>query len=251
MSCYIKVHDDAKTALTAMKAARLYLKSASYFYQVSRNINDTWQDNLTDAFHCYKIAIDLYTKNNQGSLAIFILLELAKNEMDFELFRHSGETYEEACHMIILQKMPIDQVFEPLFNTVEAYAKSARYDLAYKAIEKVTSKFTPAIIEEIHQSPIATRQYDDLTILKAELLLLQFKYDDCLQFSNENLNPEVFQLFVCLCDSSRKYKTSEFDAYFSDAKSQEYFNQLEVYLLELHLSELSKSSEAVYSTTLQ
>ena len=251
MQCYQKVEDKQKTVRTAVKAARLFVKSATFNYEISRNLRDTWSDPLADGLHCYRVAADVLKGDSKPNLAVVLLLELGKTEAKFDLFHYAGNTYEEAVNLSLDGKLSPPLLFDSTFNCIDCYSRADRLDLALLVVERVQQKMSPETIEQINSSPLMKRQLVDLKIFKAQLLLSAFKHSDCIQFSNGNLEEGVAQLFKELSDASRSNQIAVIDALINQAKSSNYFNEQQIALFERHLFLLSKSVETAYSELAQ
>lgn len=251
MQCYQKLEDKQKAVRTAVKAARLFIKSASFNYEISRNLRDTWSDPLADGLHCYRVAADTLKSDNKPNLAVVLLLELGKTEAKFDLFHYAGNTYEEAVNLCIDQKLSPPLLFDASFNCVDSYSRADRLDLALVVVDKVQQKLTPDIQEQINSSPLMTRQLSDLKIFKAQLLLSAFKHADCIQFANENLEPNVAELFKQLSEATKSNQIAVIDSLINQAKNSNYFSEQQIALFERHLFLLSKSIETAYTELAQ
>lgn len=249
MCCYKRLNQQSKVASLSISIARLYLKTAEYYYQVSKNIHDSWGDYLSNSFQSYKTAIDIYKNENQGSIASLLLIELGENEMKFEQFHYAGQSFEESVDIAITQKMPTIYVFGPMFKAVDAYCKGDRFDLAMELLDKVENKYRKNIDDEMKDSKNVKEQYNDMMILRTILLLLKSDYSECIAFANDKLDENVAKLFGLLCETSQKYQVSKYDAFLFNAKSQRYFNDLEISLLEMKLSIVSRCLEISLSMT--
>jgi hypothetical protein len=251
MQCYQKVEDKQKTVRTAVKAARLFVKSATFNYEISRNLRDTWSDPLADGLHCYRVAADVLKGDSKPNLAVVLLLELGRTEFKFDLYHYAGNTYEEAVNLAMSEKLSPPLLFESTFNAIDCYSRADRLDLALLVAEKVHTKLPQETLDQINSSPLMKRQLVDLKIFKAQLLLSAFKHVDCIGFSNANLDEGVAQLFKALCDASRSNQIAVIDALINQAKSQNYFTEQQIQLFERHLFLLSKSIETAYSELTQ
>jgi hypothetical protein len=251
MQCYQKMEDKQKTVRTAVKAARLFVKSATFNYEISRNLRDTWSDPLADGLHCYRVAADVLKSDNKPNLAVVLLLELGRTEYKFDLYHYAGNTYEEAVNLSLDQKLSPPLLFDSTFNAIDCYSRADRLDLALLVAEKVSTKMPAEVIEQVNQSPLMKRQLFDLKIFKAQLLLSAFKHVDCIGYSNANLEDGVARLFKELCDASRSNQIAVIDVLINQAKSQNYFTEQQVALFERHLFLLSKSVETAYSELAQ
>ena len=56
MKCYEKLEDKNKLVRAAISAARFFIKSAEFNYEISRSMRDLWADPLSDGIHCYRTA---------------------------------------------------------------------------------------------------------------------------------------------------------------------------------------------------
>lgn len=252
MQCYQKNDDKQKTVRTAVKAARLFVKSATFNYEISRNLRDTWSDPLADGLHCYRVAVDVLKNDGKPNLAVVLLLELGKTEAKFDLFHYAGNTYEEAVSLSLQQKLSPPLLFDSVFNCIDCYSKADRLDLALLVVDRVQEKeLPPETISQINASPLMKRQLVDVKIFKAQLLLSAFKHSDCIDFAQASLEEGVARLFKELSDASRSNQIAVIDALINQAKSSNYFNEQQIALFERHLFLLSKSVETAYSELAQ
>jgi hypothetical protein len=251
MQCYQKVDDKQKTVRTAVKAARLFVKSATFNYEISRNLRDTWSDPLADGLHCYRVAADVLKADNKPNLAVVLLLELGRTEYKFDLYHYAGNTYEEAVNLSLDQKLSPPLLFDSTFNAIDCYSRADRLDLALLVVERVQSKINQETLEQINASPLMKRQLVDLKIFKSQLQLMAFKHRECIEFSAANLEDSVAKLFKELCDASRSNQIAVIDALVNQVKASNYFTEQQVALFERHLFLLSKSVETAYSELAQ
>lgn len=251
MQCYQKIGDKQKTVRTAVQAARLFIKSAAFNYEISRNLRDTWSDPLADGLHCYRVAADTLKSDEKPNLAVVLLIELGKTEHQFDLFHYAGNTYEEAANLALEKKLAPPLLFDAAFNCVECYSKADRLDLGLIMIDNVIKQITPEALEQINSSPLMKRQHEDLRIFKAQLLLSAFKHDECVEYAKENFDENVANLFKALCDATKSNQVATIDALINDAKSQNYFTEKQISMFERHLYLLSKSIETAYSELVQ
>lgn len=251
MQCYQKIDDKQKTVRTAVKAARLFVKSATFNYEISRNLRDTWSDPLADGLHCYRVAADVLKADGKPNLAVVLLLELGKTEYKFDLYHYAGNTYEEAVNLCLEQKLSPPLLFDSSFNCIESYSRADRLDLALLVVDRVNQKLSQEIVAQINASPLMKRQFVDLKIFKAQLLLSAFKHNDCIAYADENLEEGVAQLFHQLSDATRSNQIAVIDALINQAKSSNYFTEQQIAIFERHLYLLSKSVETAYSELAQ
>jgi hypothetical protein len=251
MQCYQKVDDKQKTVRTAVKAARLFVKSATFNYEISRNLRDTWSDPLADGLHCYRVAADVLKGDNKPNLAVVLLLELGRTEYKFDLYHYAGNTYEEAVNLSLEQKLSPPLLFDSTFNAIDCYSRADRLDLALLVVDRVQQKIPQETTDQINASPLMKRQLVDLKIFKSQLLLMAFKHADCIGFSSANLEDGVSKLFKELCDASRSNQIAVIDALVNQVKASNYFTEQQVALFERHLFLLSKSVETAYSELAQ
>lgn len=247
MQCWQKVEDKQRTVRTAVKAARLFIKSATFNYSISRNLRDTWSDPLADGLHCYRVAVDVLKNDAKPNLAVVLLLELGKTESQFDLLHYAGNTYEEAATLCLDQKLSPPLLFDSVFNSIDCYCKADRLDLALAIVDRVSDKFGEDLMKQIDSSPLMKRQFEDLKIYKAQLLLSAFKHDKCIDFAKNNLDANVKELFEQLCSATKSNSIAVIDALINQARSSSYFTEQQISLFERHLYLLSKSVEAAYA----
>lgn len=251
MQCWQKIEDKQRTVRTAVKAARLFVKSANFNFNISRNLRDTWSDPLADGLHCYRVAADVLKSDNKPNLAVVLLLELGKTEAQFDLLHYAGNTYEEAATLCIDQKLSPPLLFDSVFNCVDCYARADRLDLALLVVDRVQAKIGEETNEQINASPLMKTQLANIKILKAQLLLSAFKYADCITYAEKNLEEGVVALFRQLCDATKSNQIAVIDAAINQARASNYFTELQISLFERHHYLLSKSVEAAYAELAQ
>ncbi|KAH0788677.1 hypothetical protein GPJ56_007359 [Histomonas meleagridis] len=247
MQCYKKLDDKQKTVRTAVKAARLFIKSATFNYEISRNLRDTWSDPLADGLHCYRVAADVLKSQGKHNLAVVLLIELGKTEAQFDLFHYAGNTYEEALTLCIDQTLSPPLLFDSTFYCIDCYNRADRLDLGLSVVDRVFSKIPQALLDQVRTSPLMNRQFSDLQIFKAQLLLSAFRHAECIEYSAANLDEKVASIFSSLCEASKSNQIAVIDALINDAKAQNYFTEQHIALFERHLFLLSKSIETAYS----
>ena len=243
LQCYSKVEDTSRTIQTAVSAARLFIQNAKFGFEYSRNIQETWYSPLCDGLHCYRVAIDLLKENKKPYLAATILSELGKTEMEFELVHPAANTYEEAINVIIDGKAPLQLLFNTTLACLNAYAKVDRFDLALNAVERAQSHFFDNETMWASPSPIMKRQYRDILIDKSILLLMVFKYDECVSFSEKHLEVVEADIFKRLSEASKGNQVYVIDKLLEEAKSSKKFNNSQINLLGRHLTLVSKAVE--------
>lgn len=236
LCCFRRLRQNAKAASLSIGIARLYLRAAEHYRRIAPNICDAWEDHLANALQSYRDAIDVYRSGNEGSVAALLLVELGEAEAQFEQWHYAGVSFAEAADIAAAQRMPAHYVRGPVFRAVDAFCRADEFDAALELLGKVEAK-------------CAGEKCDDADIVHAILLLLKSKYEECAEFAKERLDGEVAKLFELLCEASQKYQVAKFDAYLTEAKTQGYFNELEVSLFEMKLSVLSRCLELATSMT--
>lgn len=251
MQCWQKIEDKQKTVRTAVKAARLFIKSANFNFSISRNLRDTWSDPLADGLHCYRVAADVLKGDSKPNLAVVLLLELGKTEAQFDLLHYAGNTYEEAANLCLDQHLSPPLLFDSVFNCVDCYSRADRLDLALLVVDNVQNKLGESANDQISSSQLMKAQLTNIKILKAQLLLSAFKYADCIAYAEKNLEEGVAQLFKQLCDATKSNQIAVIDSIVNQARSSNYFTDLQISLFERHHFLLSKSIEAAYAELAQ
>ena len=234
MQCYEKLQDKQNTIKTAISAARLFVKSATFNYEVSRTIRDLWSDPLADGIHCYRVAYKTLLQDGKPNLAVAILLELAKTESSFEYYHYAGNTYEEAIQLCIDKNLRPRALIDATFSCVSCYVKSDRFDLGLIVVSKVIDKLEQTSATLISSSPLMRQQFEDLRITNAQMLLCTSKYEQCIEFSNNKLDMKVAVIFAKFCSFEKSKKLEDIDALLNEAKNIGCFNEthLEIFALQ-------------------
>ena len=240
MQCYEKLQDRQNTIKTAVTAARLFVKSATFNYEVSRTIRDLWSDPLADGIHCYRVAYKTLIQDGKPNLAVAILLELAKTESYFEYFHYAGNTYEEAIQLCVDKNLRPRALVDATFSCVTCYVKSDRLDLALIVVTKVIEKLEQTSSTLISSSPLMRQQFEDLRITRSQMLLCTSKYEECIQFSNTKLDDKVAKVFCKFCVFEQGKKISDIEDLLNDAKEKQLFNEMHMEIFLIQKKRLSK-----------
>lgn len=248
--CFQKVQDLTKTVQTAVTAARHFLRAADYNYQISKCLKETWQDPLSDGLHCYRVAINLLKENNKPYLATQIIMELAAAESRFELVHSAGNTYEEAVDVIMTGKAPLPLLFNAVTSAISAYNKADRYELALNVVEKVQGVILEKNPVWVAPSPLMKRQFQDVNIYHAILLLMAYRTADCIKLANEHLPKELASLFRELADATDGHLIYKLDLAIEKLRATNKLAPQHVFLLDKHLQILSKSVEQGFANVM-
>lgn len=244
LQCYVKVEDTSRALQTAVTAARLFIQNAQFGFEFSKSLPESWSNSLTDGLHCYRVAIDLLKTANKPYLAATMLNEMGKVESDFELTHASGNTYEEAIDVIITGQAPLPLLFTSVLNAIMAYSKIDRYDLALHALQKAQLHFFDNETMWVSPSPIMKRQYRDIQIEHALLLLNVYRYDECLEFIGKNLEPAEVSIIEKMVEASKSSQIYLMDKIIEEARETKIFNNMQIGLLMKHLQFTSREVEA-------
>lgn len=241
--CFQKVQDVAKTVQTAITAARLFMKTADYSFQISRCLRETWADALADGLHCYRVAADLLKANQKAYLAAQVLMEMAGVEARFELTQNAANTYEEAVDVVIEGKAPLPLLFNAVTSAIVAYNRTDRFDLALAVLVKAQKHFFDNNAAWVSPSPLMKRQFHDLNVYNALLLMMTYKYDDCVSYANENLDKDVAAIVKELVDATKGHLLYQIDQVIEKARTNKKFSPPHVLLLDKHMQLISKLVE--------
>jgi hypothetical protein len=240
LQCFQKVQDTAKTVQTAITAARLFLKTADFNYQISRCLRETWCDALSDGLHCYRVAADLLKVHKKPYLASQVLMELGNAESRFEISHNAANTYEEATLVIIDGKAPLPLLFSAVTAAIVAYNKTDRFDLALSILLRAQEHFFDNDSAWMSPSPLMKRQFHDLNIYHAQLLLMTFKHDECIALNCEN---EVALIFKDMITATKAHLLYQMDQVIERARAIKAFSPPHIALFERHLALMSKAIE--------
>lgn len=169
MQCYAKMEDKQKLIKTAITAARMFMKSATFNLEISRAVRESWSDPLSDGIQCYRSAIDALIAENRSNLAVSTLIELAKAEASFDFLHYAANAYEEAVELCVKYELRPRLLIDTLNGAIECYVKCDRFDLALILVENTTTDLNPKIQEAIHASEMLK---SDLTELHVTSVLL-------------------------------------------------------------------------------
>lgn len=229
MQCYEKLQDTQNTIQTAITAARLFIKSAIFNYEVSRTIRDLWSDPLADGIHCFRVACKTLIQDNKPNLAVAILLELAKTESYFEYHHYAGNTYEEAIQLCIDKNLRPRAIVDATFLCIQSYVKAERYDLGLIVVTKTIEKVSQYFLSIISSSPLMRQQFDYLLIMRGQMLLCNEKNEECLLF----INTKFQKTYACIYEFFAKYIShlqlknwDQIDTLISEYKTQHCFNDI-------------------------
>nr|AGM32651.1 hypothetical protein [Coptotermes formosanus] len=246
MQCWQKVKDKQKTVRTAVKAARLFIKAATYNYTISKNLRDTWSDPLADGLQCYKIASEVLKSDGKPNLTVVLLIERGRIEKQFELFHYAGNTYEESVKLCLEKNLTLPLLFDSVFNCVDCYSRADRIDLALSVVEKVQQK-----IQDTPNSPHVKRLFLDLKIFKGILLLSSFKFEELVEFSKASFDENVANLFIKMGEATKGNQIVILDNLVNQTRNSAFFTEMEVDLFNRHKTLLEKSVEAAYAELAQ
>ena len=243
LQCFMKVKDTAKTVQTAITTARLFIKTAEYNFTLSRCIRETWAESLTDGLHCYRVAADLLKANNKPYIATQVLMELGNVEQKFDFSHSAANTFEEATNVIISGHAPLPLLFNAVTAAITSYNKVDRFDLALAILLKAQDHFFDNNSEWVSPSPLMKRQYHDLLLYHAILLLMTFNHDQCLEYAQKNLDPDVADIFKDLVKYTKGHLLYQLDQIIEKAKSTKKFSPPHLALFDKHLQLISKVVE--------
>lgn len=243
LQCFQKVQDVPKTVQTAVTTARLFMKTADNSFLISKCIRETWADPLADALHCYRVAADLLKANNKPYLAAQVIMEMAAVESRFEIVQNAGNTYEEAVDVIIEGKAPLPLLFNAITASVVAYNKAERFDLALAVLVKAHSHFYDNSAAWISPSPLMKRQFHDLNIYHGQLLLMNYKYEECEAYANENFDKDVAQIFKEMISATKSHLLYQIDQLIEKARTSKKFSPPHILLFDKHMQLVSKLVE--------
>jgi tetratricopeptide (TPR) repeat protein len=243
LQCFQKVQDTAKTVQTAITAARLFLKTADFNYQISRCLRETWCDALSDGLHCYRVAADLLKVHKKPYLASQVLMELGNAESRFEISHNAANTYEEATLVIIDGKAPLPLLFSAVTAAIVAYNKTDRFDLALSILLRAQEHFFDNNSAWISPLPLMKRQFHDLNIYHAQLLLMTFEHDECITYADQNCDKDVALVFKDMITATKAHLLYQMDQVIERARAIKAFSPPHIALFDRHLSLMSKAIE--------
>lgn len=169
---------------------------------------------------------------------------MEKQSFFFEFFHYAGNTFEDAINVIIDGRVPLSVLFNAILSAVQAYNLSDRFDLALKVIENAQGHFFDNETNWVSPSPIMKKQYHEVLVYQAQLLIMNFEFDDCLTFSKRNFDENDFSLFEAMVDASKIYSIYGIDYVIEQCKNSKKFNLDQIHLYERHLHLISLAVES-------
>ncbi|EAY20180.1 hypothetical protein TVAG_021250 [Trichomonas vaginalis G3] len=241
MQCYEKLQDKQNTIQTAITAARLFIKSATFNYEVSRTIRDLWSDPLADGIHCFRVAYKTLILDGKPNLAVAILLELAKTESYFEYHHYAGNTYEEVIQLCIDKNLRPRAIVDSTFSCVLSYVKAERYDLGLIAVTKTIEKLKQTFQQIISSSPLMRQQFDYLLILRGQMLFCNNKNEECLQFlDEEKFDSKVREFFAKFLSQANLKNVESMEQFIGESKNLHVFNDVNFEIFNIYKDRISK-----------
>lgn len=241
MQCYEKLEDKQKIIRTSIKAARLFIKSASFNFEISRAMRDSWSDPLANGIHCYKTAINYLVSDNKPNLAVSILFELGQAESRFEFHHYAGNTYEDALDFCIKHQLRPRLLSEALLYSIRSYVKADRLDLSYLVCEKGYSHFSEVHSGIISSSKMMHEQFMNLSLLKTILMICNRKYDEAILFSTSIFSAQLKAFLQSYSSASQESDINALNDLYSQISQFPEFEEIHIQVLEKHKILFSKT----------
>ena len=251
LQCYERLEDKYNIINHAVKAARLFLKTAEYNYLISKTLRETWIDHLADALECYKVAIDLLKLQNKIYLASQLMLEVGNTQLKFDLKHQAAETFEETTEIIIQGHGPLPLLFNALISAITSYNKIDRFDLGLILIEKCQPHFFDNEEDWASPPPVMKRQFQDLLIFHCQLLLMNFRFDQCLSFAQSNFDADIIDIFTRMVYATQNHQVTMIDSIIEEASNNSKFSASHISQFRRHLTNLSHVIENSVSLVLK
>ena len=124
-----------------------------------------------------------------------------------------------------------------------SYNKVERFDLALAVLLKAQEHFFDNETAWVSPSPLMKRQYNDLLVYHAILLLMTFNHDQCITYSTNNLDQDVAEIFKDLVTYTKGHLLYQVDQVIERAKASKKFSPPHLALFDKHLMLLSKAVE--------
>ena len=244
MQCYEKLEDKQKIIQTSMKAARLFIKSASFNYEISRALRDSWSGPLANGIQCYRTASNTLISDSKPNLAVSILFELAQVESRFEFHHYAGNIYEEAMTFCIEHNLRPRLLLQSIINAIKCYSMCERFDLAYLVCEKGYNHFINNHSELIQSSQMMHEEYNDLSLFKSILMICNRKYEEAVRFSQPLYRHEISLFLHILSEALQVKQMDKLDELLLNISNFPEFNETHYLVLEKIKNFLSKTTNS-------
>lgn len=242
MRCYEKLEDISKFINTSILAARFFVKSAKFNYEISPTIRDPWIDPLSNGIHCYKSAISVLKSTKKYNLAVLLLNELGSVERHFNYFHNAGNEYEEAVRISTDRSLGVRIFSKSLFNCIECYASCERFDLALILSVGVTAKIESDYIDSENKSPIIQAKVKELNIINDLLFICDEKYQNAIKTIHlHKYEKNISDILEKLIDLCQNKCIDQVQSMIDEFKTNKIFSETFVIVLEKRCQAMRKT----------
>ncbi|KAK8866263.1 hypothetical protein M9Y10_009222 [Tritrichomonas musculus] len=243
MRCYEKLEDPQKLIRAAISAARFFIKSAKFNYEISQSLHDTWADPLSDGIHCYRSAILTLKATKKYNLACFTLNELAEAESFFNQHHNAGNAYEESSRLCAEHSLHPRIFIDSLLNCVECYTKSKRFDLA---LFTVMSFFVPLEVEYsnlIEQSSFLKNKMNELCGTKSLLFICNNQFSEALNVTETQIvDGEMRNLILKFSELIQSQNVPGIKVFIEEIKNNKRLSKYMLNIIERHYQSLEEKT---------
>ena len=242
MKCYEKLEDKNKLVRAAISAARFFIKSAEFNYEISRSMRDLWADPLSDGIHCYRTAIDTLRSLEKHNLAVNLLNELGASESRFEYFHYAANVYEEAVKICIQYPIKPRVFIDTLLNCVDNYVKCERYDLALIIIMSAAVKLETDCSHLIELSTLLKKNFNDLSLVKSLLLINGKQFNEAKYVATTQVDGEMQEFLIQYIDLFQNNQIDEIKKLIASLNDKDSFKltDLQIKIIEENYKILTK-----------
>lgn len=243
MRCYEKLEDPQKLIRTAITAARFFIKSAKFNYEISKSIHDSWADPLSDGIQCYRSAILTLKATKKYNIAVFTLNELAEAESYFEHYHNAGNVYEESTRICAKFSLHPRIFIESLMNCVECYTKCKQFDLALVLVMSFFVPLEADYINIINQSSYLQNKLNELCGVKSLLFICNKRYSEAVNAAETwIIDGEMHNLVLKFSDLVQNQNISELKIFIDEAKKGKKLTKFMINIIERYFSLLEENA---------
>lgn len=243
MRCYEKLEDTQKLIRTAITAARFFIKSAKFNYEISKSLHDTWADPLSDGIQCYRSAIFTLKATKKYNIAVFTLNELAEVESFFGEYHNAGNAYEESTRLCAKYSLHPRIFIDSLLNCVECYTKSKQFDLALVLMMSFFIILEVYYSNIINQSSFLQNKMSELCGTKILLFICNKQYTEAENAAKPwIIDGEMHNKILKFSNLVQNQNISELKNFIEEAKRGKKLTKLMIDIIERYFNLLEESN---------
>jgi len=226
-----------------LKSIRLFMKAAEYFYTNAQMLKSLYLDNISNALQVFNNIQTLLINDGKIVIAVNLMSEIGKYLTKFELHDDAGNLYSKGVAICINNALPPSILFSITFMALQELCIADRLDLADILIDNVQRTYKGESVTPISKSDLLAEKLKELRIYKSILLMMSYKKNECMQFTQSNLDTDSLSFFEELCDATMENQLPIVDSLVRSAGDNSEFVEGHILLLKKHVESMAKSLE--------